>query len=50
MSEHYRDAARGAGDYQVSLKKVHDADHFDMIEPTSPQWPQVFERIIAQFE
>jgi acetyl esterase/lipase len=50
MSEHYRDAAHDAGDHQVSLKKVHDAGHFDMIEPTSPKWSQVFERIIEQFE
>jgi len=50
MSKHYRDTARHAGDYHVFLKKVHDAGHFDMIEPTSPKWPQVFKRIIAQFK
>jgi acetyl esterase/lipase len=50
MSEHYRDAARHAGDHQVSLKKVKNAGHFDMIDPASPKWPQVFERILEQFE
>lgn len=50
VSQHYRDTARDAGDHRVSLKKVKNADHFDMIDPTSPQWPQVFERIIAQFD
>jgi pimeloyl-ACP methyl ester carboxylesterase len=50
MSEHYRAAARDAGDHQVSLKKVHHADHVDMIEPPSPIWLQVVERIIEQCE
>jgi acetyl esterase/lipase len=50
MSDHYRDAARAAGDHQVSLQKVQGADHFDVIDPTSPKWPQVFERILEQFE
>lgn len=50
MSTHYRAVVRAAGDRHVSLKKVHGADHFDVITPTSPKWPQVFERILAQFE
>jgi acetyl esterase/lipase len=50
MSEHYRETARLAGDPQVFLKKVQDAGHFDMIDPTLPHWPQVFERILAEFE
>ena len=50
MSEHYRETARQAGDPQVFLKKVQDAGHFDMIDPTLPKWPQVFERILAEFE
>lgn len=50
MSVHYRNVARAAGDHRVSLKKVQGADHFDVIDPTSPQWPQVFERILEQFE
>jgi len=49
MSDHYRDAARAAGDHQVSLKKVQGANHFDVIDPASPKWPQVFERILEQF-
>jgi pimeloyl-ACP methyl ester carboxylesterase len=50
MSKHYRATACHAGDHQVFLKKVQDAGHFDMIDPTSPQWQQVFKRIIAQFK
>jgi hypothetical protein len=50
LSQHYRDTARAAGDRQVFLKKVYDAGHFDMIDPTLPKWPQVFKRIIAQFK
>ena len=50
MSEHYRDAACAAGDHQVSLVQVQGAGHFDVIEPTSPTWPQVFERIIEQLD
>ncbi|WP_232379570.1 alpha/beta hydrolase family protein [Polyangium fumosum] len=47
-SENYREHARDAGDH-VSLKKVHNADHFDVITPTSPKWPQVRGRILSAF-
>jgi acetyl esterase/lipase len=35
VSQHYRQVARQAG------------DHFDVIDPSSPTWPQVLERIVA---
>ncbi|MDI1445446.1 alpha/beta hydrolase [Polyangium sp. 6x1] len=47
-SENYRDHAHAAGD-QVSLKKVHGADHFDVITPASLKWPQVRARILSVF-
>ncbi|HVK63349.1 MAG TPA: alpha/beta hydrolase [Polyangium sp.] len=47
-SDDYLDQARDAGDH-VSLKKVHNADHFDVITPSSPKWPQVRARILSAF-
>ncbi|MDI1477794.1 alpha/beta hydrolase [Polyangium sp. y55x31] len=47
-SVNYRHHAHDAGD-QVSLKKVHNADHFDVITPTSSKWPQVRARILQAF-
>jgi len=50
MSAHYQETARQAGDPEVVLEPVQDAGHFDMIDPTLPHWPQVVERILAEFE
>lgn len=46
LAQHYRSAARHAGDRRVSLKEIRNADHFDVIDPTSRKWPQVKEPII----
>jgi acetyl esterase/lipase len=46
ISQHYRRVARAAGDRHVQLKKIHDGDHFDVIDPSSSKWPQVIERIV----
>jgi pimeloyl-ACP methyl ester carboxylesterase len=46
VSQHYRQVARAAGDHHVQLKKIQDGDHFDVVDPSSPQWPQVIERIV----
>jgi acetyl esterase/lipase len=47
VSQHYRQVARQAGDRHVQLKKIQHGDHFDVIDPSSPTWPQVLERIVA---
>ena len=46
VSQHYRQVARAAGDHHVQLKKIQNGDHFDVIDPSSPKWPQVIERIL----
>ena len=47
VSQHYRQVARHAGDHHVQLKKIQSDDHFVVIMPSSPKWPQVIERIVA---
>ncbi len=49
VSENYRDGAQGTGD-KISLKKIQNGDHFDVIYPSSTKWPQVRERILGLFE
>jgi acetyl esterase/lipase len=46
LAEHYRDDAKGAGDRHVNLKKIHNANHFDVITPTSLAWPKVQKAIL----
>lgn len=50
MSTHYRTVARAAGDHRVTVKKIHGADHFDVITPTSAHWPPVFKPMLNAFE
>jgi acetyl esterase/lipase len=47
MSEQYLEAAKAAGDTQISLTAIADGDHFDVITPGSDKWPQVIEGIVA---
>jgi len=49
MSEHYRKAARDAGDGDVKLKRIPH-NHFSVIDPAAPEWPKVFEEILRVFE
>jgi acetyl esterase/lipase len=46
VSRHYRQVARAAGDHHVQLKKIQNGDHFDVIAPSSPKWPQVIKHIL----
>lgn len=46
MSQHYLDAAKAAGDVGVTLNVIEDADHFDMITPSSSKWPEVMKIIL----
>ena len=50
LAEDYRDAAKEAGDQHVKLKKIHAADHFDVITPTSPAWPKVLKAILKALD
>jgi acetyl esterase/lipase len=50
LAEHYRDDAKDAGDHHVKLKKIHDANHFDVIDPTSPAWPKVQKAILKALD
>jgi acetyl esterase/lipase len=50
LAEDYRDAAKDAGDHHVKLKKIHAADHFDVITPTSPAWPKVLKAILKALD
>jgi acetyl esterase/lipase len=50
LAEHYRDDAKDAGDHHVKLKKIHDANHFDVITPTSPTWPKVQKAILKALD
>ncbi|MDI3282426.1 alpha/beta hydrolase [Polyangium sp. 15x6] len=45
-SETYRARAYAAGD-RISLTAIPDADHFDVITPSSTKWPQVRARILG---
>jgi acetyl esterase/lipase len=47
VSQRYRQVARQARDHHVQLRKIRHGDHFDIIAPSSPTWPQVIERIVA---
>jgi acetyl esterase/lipase len=46
LAEHYRRDAKDAGDHHVKLHKIHGADHFAVITPTSPAWPKVQKAIL----
>jgi acetyl esterase/lipase len=46
LAENYRHDAKDAGDHRVKLKKIHGADHFDMVTPTSPEWPKIEKAIL----
>jgi fermentation-respiration switch protein FrsA (DUF1100 family) len=46
LAENYLDDAKDIGDHHVKLKKIHDADHFAVITPTSPAWPKVQKAIL----
>ena len=46
MSQHYFDAAKGAGEASISLDVVDGADHFDVITPSSTKWPGVLAAIV----
>jgi len=50
MSQHYLDAAKAAGDAGVELKAIAGGDHFDVIKPSSPKWPEVMAPIVALVE
>jgi pimeloyl-ACP methyl ester carboxylesterase len=50
LAEYYRDDAKDAGDHHVKLKKIHDANHFDVITPTSPAWPKVQKAILKALD
>ncbi|MDI3290262.1 alpha/beta hydrolase [Polyangium sp. 15x6] len=47
MSSHYLDAAKAAGEKDITLKVLEGADHFDMIEPSSPKWAEVSQAIVG---
>jgi hypothetical protein len=40
LSRRYADSARAAGD-DLHLVEKTEADHFDLIDPESPFWPDV---------
>ena len=46
-SQHYQQRAQAAGDHAVQLLTIPQGDHFTLITPSSPQWPQVLEQIVA---
>ncbi len=46
MSQHYLEAAKAAGDVGVTLNVVEGADHFDVITPSSSNWPEVLKIIL----
>jgi acetyl esterase/lipase len=50
LAEAYRKDAKAAGDHHVKLKKIHAADHFDVITPTSPAWPKVQKAILKALD
>jgi acetyl esterase/lipase len=46
LAADYRADAQAAGDHHVKVKKIPGADHFDVIDPTSPAWPKVLKAIL----
>ena len=46
LAKNYRKDAQDAGDHHVKIKKIHGADHFAVIDPTSPVWPKVLKVIL----
>lgn len=50
MSQHYLDAAKAAGEAQIELLSLTGGDHFDVIKPSSPKWPEVMAPIVALVE
>lgn len=50
LAEQYRKDARDAGDRHVHLKKIHGADHFAVITPTSLAWPKVQKAILKALD
>lgn len=46
MSQHYWEAANGAGEANITLEVIDGADHFDVITPSSPKWPGVMKTIV----
>ncbi|MDC0744917.1 alpha/beta hydrolase family protein [Polyangium mundeleinium] len=46
-SSHYQDAAKVAGEKNITLKVVEGGDHFDMIEPSSTKWADVSQAIVG---
>ncbi|MDI1447499.1 alpha/beta hydrolase [Polyangium sp. 6x1] len=47
MSSHYLDAAKAAGEKDITLKAIEGGDHFDMIEPSSTKWADVSQAILG---
>jgi len=47
MSSHYEDAAKAAGEKDLTLKVIEGGDHFDMIEPSSTKWADVSQAIVG---
>jgi acetyl esterase/lipase len=50
LAAHYRKTAKESGDHHVKVKKIHGADHFAVIDPTSPAWPKVLKAILTALE
>ena len=46
-SQQYQQQALAAGDRDVQLQTIPQGDHFTLITPSSPQWPQVLAWIVA---
>ena len=47
VSQQYQQRALAAGDREVQLQTIPHGDHFALITPSSPQWPQVLAWIVA---
>ncbi|MDI1483293.1 alpha/beta hydrolase [Polyangium sp. y55x31] len=47
MSSHYLDAAKAAGEKDLTLRVVEGGDHFDVIEPSSTKWAEVSQAIVG---
>jgi pimeloyl-ACP methyl ester carboxylesterase len=50
LAKNYRKDARDAGDHHVKVKKIHGADHFAVITPTSPAWRKVKQAILRALD
>jgi acetyl esterase/lipase len=50
MSNHFLTAAKAAGEPDIKLVSIADADHFAMIEPSSSKWADVMAAILAAFQ